>query len=471
MLNITEYKILKKTSLEKIKNFFSVDELTDSHYIEYYNYEYENLTECEKIRVNTKNVSEFLIKITDKSKYTNEEIFKNLKNCLYNRDACLFSCGNNINEHSEHFKELLNCEIMTKCCIKSSCAFLNYNCDIICVGNNINNYIDNYINMTQHIFKVLFNNYNYTINNFLNITTSKKCHFLNEDDNIYFENNNIYVDNFQNNTIFQYILFLKHVGITNIYLFGCFINDNFINIQNYNYYDDILINKGHFYDNLKDRIMEPGSFIEQINSYYLYDWAIKNNIKIYNVSKKGCFSNKIKRISFDSIFSENKQFISSENDYVDFMEQYKLYFDEIYYTHKYNTPNPLFHYITNGIYKYNKINKNDNKQSIEIDDFMKNIICLVSYVNGHLYFKESNNINCISPFFSHYLIKFNKKFKVCFYNDYTKINNENFFDSNVLKYKKNIETMIVDCEKYKLNNNYFNENKYFKLMYYIFLMC
>ena len=58
-----------------------------------------------------------------------------------------------------------------------------------------------------------------------------------------------------------------------------------------------IINKNQLFHGIKNN-----SDFYFTHSYYLKDWIDFNNITLYNVSKKGCYSNRIPRINFDSIF-------------------------------------------------------------------------------------------------------------------------------------------------------------------------
>jgi hypothetical protein len=73
--NLEEYKIMTNYQFDNDKDYIN----------KYLNEDKNKFSDIENIRVNSKNVSDFLIKITDKEKYTCEKIYKNLNNCLYNR--------------------------------------------------------------------------------------------------------------------------------------------------------------------------------------------------------------------------------------------------------------------------------------------------------------------------------------------------------------------------------------------------
>ena len=106
--------------------------------LECYNHYLENskdkFNDIENLRVFSKNISEFLIHLTDKKIYSDEDIYINLENCLYNRKACVFSCGYNLNEHKERFNEFKKYPEFTICCWKSSVNFFESILDVDIIG-------------------------------------------------------------------------------------------------------------------------------------------------------------------------------------------------------------------------------------------------------------------------------------------------------------------------------------------------
>ena len=96
--NSDEYQIMTNKKFDSKLDCYG-------HYLEFNK---DKFNDIEKLRIFSKNVSEFLIKVTDETKYSNEDIYKNLENCLYNRKACVFSLGYNINEHKDRFHEFKN---------------------------------------------------------------------------------------------------------------------------------------------------------------------------------------------------------------------------------------------------------------------------------------------------------------------------------------------------------------------------
>jgi len=73
--------------------------------------------EIKKIKVESENVSDFLINITDKNKYTAEQIYNNLQDCLRGHDCNIYSCGPSF---KDLHKELPVNENTIKICIKSA---------------------------------------------------------------------------------------------------------------------------------------------------------------------------------------------------------------------------------------------------------------------------------------------------------------------------------------------------------------
>lgn len=206
-------------------------------------------SEINKIKFNiiNKNISEFLIKITDKSKYTDLQIFKNLKNCLYGYNANIYSCGTSFND----FNNLMPIDSNTiKICIKGTFNKI-IKPDIFIFDNRINSggrindkfILDNIfkIYMGDYFFcnyKTYVNNlsevYNFPKNNkdFLNpdliLTPSQKYSsdiFINPKDikifnddlsnNIIYGNYNIYVP-----LIYRVLYLFKYMGINQFNITG-----------------------------------------------------------------------------------------------------------------------------------------------------------------------------------------------------------------------------------------------------------
>ena len=110
-----------------------------------------------------------LTKLSDKDKYTSLEIYTNLKDCLKGKKCCLFSCGANLLEHKDNYYKLYNDNDFIIACWKGSVEFLDFNCDILGIGNHINgSYLNN--SKINNIFTVGITNnewdknYNYKHN-------------------------------------------------------------------------------------------------------------------------------------------------------------------------------------------------------------------------------------------------------------------------------------------------------------------
>jgi len=353
-------------------------------------------------------ISQYLKNLTDKTKFTDEEIMIQLKDCLTGKKCCLFSCGANIDEHSNKFTQIKNDKTFITCCIKSSIEYLQFETDILILYDNINgSYLKN--NKINNIFilkhcNTIYNGLSYNLSNFSNDDLHKS---------------------------FFIIMFLIHIGIKEIYFFGYYLNDYIINdLTNYNYYNNIICKEFHNYDKPFTKILEPGIIRQHISSIYIADYCIDNNIELYNVSELGCLSNKIKRINFESLFCTEKIIISSKNKYIDFLDEFNNKVDiDFYHERNCNNSNKksflkkknevLDHLIENGIYYLNKVNKYDTKKEIYSNDFIENIIELYSYIQPIEFIK----IRCIITFLwnvNYGILKFNKLFNVCFYNDFDK---------------------------------------------------
>lgn len=482
IINIEEFKIMSIFIKDKIKNKINKDILDDNDYLEYYKLEKYNLSEIEKLRVESDNTSIFLKKITDTNNYSKNEIFNNLKNCLYNKKACIFSCGYNLTEHSNKFYKIENDNEYLKCCWKSSCNIVK-NVDILGYGGTINNE-NNYFEKNNS-FKILIdkiNEYNLTDENVYKNKHHLKIH-IDRDQNgdCIFKNGNIYINYsfifFKNKLtdIYTFIRFIKFLGIKEFYLFGFYIDTKWIDIRNYNYYEDIISEFGHYYDIKNTRIKELGSFIEQIMSSRLHYYI---NVPIYNVSQIGCLSNNIPRIDFECIFKKNKTIIKSKYYYEDIIYQLNNYFDINFYIKKHNlnyefTEEVIYHYLKN-ICLLHKISPDDNKEEIYLNDMILQLTTLIPYILKYGRFYETiNKYTLYSEFFAHYLLNFNNSLNVCFYKDYKIISTEQFWNNLLVKNDlaiKNINIVFNNLTDNDYKNTFLNNNKYFKLLYKIFIL-
>ena len=52
--------------------------------------------------------AKLLKELSDREKYTQEEIFNNLRDCLKGEKGCIFTCGRNLAEHIDRYDELIN---------------------------------------------------------------------------------------------------------------------------------------------------------------------------------------------------------------------------------------------------------------------------------------------------------------------------------------------------------------------------
>jgi hypothetical protein len=101
---------------------------------------------------------------------------------------------------------------------------------------------------------------------------------------------------------------------------------------------------------------------------------------------------------------------------------------------------------------------------------------LFSYLSKHpVPFTFYEHYNCTVPFFCHYLLKFNRIFNLCFYKDFNIINNEDYWNNLLELNNKNINIFFnfINYENYNVYypNNFFNLNKYFKLLFYEYYKC
>ena len=100
-----------------------------------YNHYLENskdkFNDIEEMRVFSKNISEFLIKLTDKFK--GEELVSKMKNCLHNRELNIYSNGSSFNEF---YKKMPTNKNTIKFCIKPSANYFN-NYDIFAYDDRL----------------------------------------------------------------------------------------------------------------------------------------------------------------------------------------------------------------------------------------------------------------------------------------------------------------------------------------------
>lgn len=400
----------------------------------------------------TNKVAKYLKELTDTTKFSHEQTIINLKDCLKDKKCCIFSCGVNISEHCNKFNKIKNDKTIITCCIKSAIEQLDFETDILALYGLVNGtYLNN--DNIQNVFILK--------------TEQFKC---NEQS---YNLDNFKIDDFETD-VYNIINFLNYVGVKEIYLFGFYLADYIINdLTNYNYYDDIVCNKFHKYDEEFSRVKESGIIMEHIESSKIAQYCVDNDILIYNVSTEGCLSNKIKRVTFESIFINEKTFVSSKIAYKDFLDEFNDKVDiDFYYERNCNNNNNvtlfekklevLNHLIMEGIYCLKKVNKQDKKNEICLNGFITDIMCLFNYMLLH----PLPHIGK-PAFFCHYLLYFNKIFNVCFYKDLDKISSPNFFDDLLLLHINNINNINFNMFYSHFNITKYNEHKYFKLLCYL----
>lgn len=436
-------------------------------------------------------ISKYLINITDKKKYSNEEIYNNLKNCLDGKKACLFSCGPNLMEHKDRFHEIENDDNIIKCCFKNTVI----KTDIFACGNYLKG-----LNIPDNIFSIYFalsfsdkimKNETININDKTNlIIKSKRFNKEAYKKNSFWRWNDI-TTQFKDNEIIQeeyidctynFIDFLLYIGIKEIYLFGFFHAEKLIDLSKYEY-TELLRRQHHFSDTEKSignieniNALEPSDYNSIICSYYLTDILEKHNAKCFNVSALGIVSNKIKRITFDSIFTSNKEYIESKYKYIDFIDQLNNIVDFEYYYNKYigkkymdtdiNKLKIFSDILLEGIYckkHFNPTIKNENE--IYINTFSVSVFCSVCFINNYPLVTTINRTQ-IHIFFCHFANKFIHKVADIYNKD---VFNENYFNILLEKHNKQLEEFDIDetniINKQHIHN--FSSFKYFKLIYYL----
>ena len=468
ILNIKHYRIMCLHRIEYIKQKLNKDILIDDDYLEFYNIDKKNTTEIDQMRAESKNISEFLINITNKEKYTPKQIYDNLNNCLYNYKSVLFSCGHNVKEHQDKYNQLENNDEFIRCCWKNN---IIDNIDIIGIGGHLNNYIDYLTNSKSFRFSTQYYD-NVNIN--FQITKTQHDTFMDKNDALYFDedNNKTLSPHLKGGDIYIFILFLKFIGLTEINLFGFYLDNKMIDIRNYNYYDDLVCNYAHYYENNNGhRCKEPGIFYEHLHSYVLKDWADCNNISIYNVSNTGCISNKIPRITFESIFLNNKTIIEAEYNFEDFPYQIDKYLDKDFYRRKYNKPFDISEYI-HSIFFINPINDKDLRKGYQPSDLLQEImsvtVYIMKYIKRHYPKLKTIKKNLDIAFFCHYVLPFNNALDICFYKNFDLINSNKYWDDKLIENDYKISTFKKKYHMGILDSDYnipsYNESKYFYLL-------
>ncbi len=446
--NLKEYKIMLGNRHKRDEDYFS----------QYHNIDAKKFNSIKNSRVTSPTISDFLKKITDRKGTGPKRIHQNINNCLYGRKACVLSCGHNITEHLDKLAQLP--EEYTICCFKSSVTLLKSRCDILATGNHI---VGDYFEKRNDVFRILFTNnhwdgiYGKTYNVFKIYKVSQK--FLDNNVSLEVNNKRIEINDLMGCDIYALIVTLIFMGIKEIYLFGCYLDNKFIDIRKYNFNEDILCQYGHYYDVTYNRIKEPGFFCDHINSYYLKNFCDQYKAKIYNVSSQGMLSNKIPRINFEDVTKQIKTVIEPAHSFTDFMMQIEKYFDHKYYYNRYmggggaDTPvnnikkTALQNYISIGIYLNRRINKDDiHKNEVVINDFNKNMLIYTIIIMEYPFINKEYYL----PYFAHYLAKF----KMCLGVDiYDKNFTQEYFYEIIKAEKENIDK----CKK--LRESYYSKLK------------
>lgn len=407
--------------------------------------------------------SKKLFDLTDEKLYNYDEGLENIKNCFSGKKACIFSCGYNIYEYKDKFEILRKNDDFVIISIKSAITFLDLDVDIQ-IFTNLNHKYNMYNQRPElnNVFKVRKNEEQYVdITNF----------------------------DIKNLNIFE---FLKHLGFKDIYLFGFYIAEKlFSSLKNYNYYDDIICNKFHWYE----KGNEYGDLYKRTLDKCLIDYHLFLNklsqdkqINLYNVSNLGSLPNTIPRITFDDIFSNNKTFIKL--DYLDINQLIERDVDLDFYFERYskndnNIKDKKEFFIKDffyegGYFLLKKVNKNDKKQEILFTKFesIRFVILVTIYLRKYPWYnlKIKYNIKSIDYlliFFVNYVLLFNKLFDVCLYNDFEKISNLDFYN-NLYEENKIVVEELFKNEHHKKELEKFtditNDNtNIFKYMYYKFI--
>lgn len=393
-----------------------------------------------------------------------KKIHRNLKDCLkgIKKKCYLFSCGHNLKEHQEKYKNLKKSksnDYIIGCYKSVITEFLNV-CDLFSFGGNLNgSYMEKVRNMennqdlytlglnAQHFFK--FNKIS-PIHTSLDLKPVNKT-YIDQNTGIFIEGNRLSCN--VASDVMKVIMFLDFIGIKEIYLFGFYLGKKVPNLNKFNFYEDIIQKDFHWYKEGDVRRFEYLVFVEQINSSLVADYLFKKNKKIFNVSKYGCYSNRIPRITYESIDKEDKEFISPEFEYTDLNEQL-LKFNHAFYKDNYKLPfktkEDLFmNYLRHGIYLNWKIHKYDNrKKDIKIDKFHLLIAQIVTLILNKPFLRSKNMYSFLGP----EIVKFNKKLNTEYFEEL----NSSYLDYLYIKKEQAIklnQSKIDSIKKEKILSN------------------
>lgn len=150
--NEREYKIMTGLNFNTKEEFYN----------NYINFDKDKFNDVENLRVNSKNVSEFLSNLCER--YKNEELLNKLSNCLYKRNLNIYSNGPSFNEFYEKMPIEEN---IIKLCIKPSVNYFD-NYDIFAFDQRVRSGARHNMdyNVNKGHFKVFFGDY--YIDNFEN---------------------------------------------------------------------------------------------------------------------------------------------------------------------------------------------------------------------------------------------------------------------------------------------------------------
>ena len=275
-ININEYSIMKGYNFENDKIYID----------KYINEDIYNFTKIENIRVTSINTFDFLNKITDINNYTTEQIYDNLKNCLYNKEANIYSCGDSFNDFG---KKMPVNKATIKICIKSSFNIIN-DCDIIIYDNRMNGRITKKWDLSN-IFKIYMGDYFF--NDFKNHICSLGPEYGFPKDDIQFLNPNLCFTCKSNSTLIDKNIISINDYYKNNIIYGNYnifipliyrllLIFDYMGIKKFNItgVDGISSNftQSHFFDKLqKNFLNKPQIGFDSLMSFY-YDSILNYNI-------------------------------------------------------------------------------------------------------------------------------------------------------------------------------------------------
>jgi len=267
---------------------------------------------------------------------------QDLKKIVKNKKIALFGCGTTIFENAHEFDRIINDDSFITVCYKNSISLLDHKCDIFCCDDRPNGCDISKVDAIKI----------YTGSNFDDDKKSiyDLCcygHCVNSDKNISLLENIAII----NSHVYEFtsiLCLLAGLDVKEIYLFGVHLADGDI----FRFFDT----NGHFYKGditVRDPVIYS-AYIMYID--YVVPFLEFYKTPCYAVTQKGIAP--FPRISFDSLFTDEKNFLERENK--DPFEEFKSVMDKSYYTNFHglstdsNHSELFYHYFINNTHYLNE---------------------------------------------------------------------------------------------------------------------